>query len=762
MLFLDNGHSVTGIDRMQSSIEHDNYTHIVNDVRDIDSLPEINDIDILINNAGTQNEDDIEITTENGDTIDFTAYIEFPATVVSIVEQLCTLCLVPFNQNISNLPNAQITFTSAPVLQQGYTFRNMLQWCAGLMGTNAWIDWDGNLRFSWYDSATGYTLTRQNRFSSDLFENNVVVTGVKYVSNDEEKTVYVAGNETYAIDVSCNALVTDVNITSVLANLYAALHDFTYRPFTASVVCAPYLWPMDKVTFTDKNGTSCLSILTNTNYTLNGVTELAGNGQSLQAASGALPGCFTPQQAGVLENIRNVTGDAIEKAVENATALITGADNGYVRFIYDNDVLTEIVVMDTDDIETATKVWRWNQGGLGYSRNGYNGPYTLAMTQNGAIVADFITTGHLNVARISGSISNSGWGIDFTNGTFTIGNISANNITSGTLSASRIAANSISVSKLTGSISNSGWNIDLTNGTFTIGNISANNITSGTLSADKIYGGAVTVGGWNNQNGEIVVRDSDSDVVCYIDNDGIEIFSTIYDPDFGYGTIQLQNGKMKFSGTRLSGGLNFYPGWSSVDNQFALYVDGTAICFDCYTYVRNSHEFVAEGESWLLGPTYVGKMEIYTYLNVDGDLTVSGTKSRIVNTEQYSNRLLYCYESPSPLFGDVGEGVIGEDGRCYVWIDPIFAQTITTEQYQVFLQKYGRGECVVSERNLAYFVVNGEPGLAFGWEIKAKQSGFDQKRLEVFDNTFKIQKHTYGEDAVEHITAIMKERSDAA
>ena len=65
MLFLDNGHSVTGIDRMQSSIEHDNYTHIVNDVRDIDSLPEMNDIDILINNAGTQNEDDIEINLKS-------------------------------------------------------------------------------------------------------------------------------------------------------------------------------------------------------------------------------------------------------------------------------------------------------------------------------------------------------------------------------------------------------------------------------------------------------------------------------------------------------------------------------------------------------------------------------------------------------------------------------------------------------------------------------------------------------------------------
>lgn len=60
-LFLDNGHTVIGIDRMDASIKHKNYTHYKSDIRDYDSLPEINDINILINNAGTQNEADIDI-----------------------------------------------------------------------------------------------------------------------------------------------------------------------------------------------------------------------------------------------------------------------------------------------------------------------------------------------------------------------------------------------------------------------------------------------------------------------------------------------------------------------------------------------------------------------------------------------------------------------------------------------------------------------------------------------------------------------------
>lgn len=59
--FLDNNHLVIGIDRLPSSIDHPNYLHYLCDIRDYEKLPEIKDVNILINNAGTQNEDDIEI-----------------------------------------------------------------------------------------------------------------------------------------------------------------------------------------------------------------------------------------------------------------------------------------------------------------------------------------------------------------------------------------------------------------------------------------------------------------------------------------------------------------------------------------------------------------------------------------------------------------------------------------------------------------------------------------------------------------------------
>ena len=60
-LFLEKGHEVVGIDKKDGSICHPSYTHYIRDVRDEKNLPEIDGVEILINNAGTQNEDDIDV-----------------------------------------------------------------------------------------------------------------------------------------------------------------------------------------------------------------------------------------------------------------------------------------------------------------------------------------------------------------------------------------------------------------------------------------------------------------------------------------------------------------------------------------------------------------------------------------------------------------------------------------------------------------------------------------------------------------------------
>ncbi len=149
-------------------------------------------------------------------------------------------------------------------------------------------------------------------------------------------------------------------------------------------------------------------------------------------------------------------------------------------------------------------------------------------------------------------------------------------------------------------------------------------------------------------------------------------------------------------------------------------------------------------------------------VSVVGDFLATGTKNRIVKTKNYGNRLLYCYETPTPMFGDIGEGKIAEDGKCYVWLDSTFSETIKTESYQVFLQKYGQGECYVTERTERYFIVEGKSGLKFGWELKARQAGYENLRLEKDNETDKENDNfNYGAEAIRHIEGIGSEREVA-
>ena len=124
-------------------------------------------------------------------------------------------------------------------------------------------------------------------------------------------------------------------------------------------------------------------------------------------------------------------------------------------------------------------------------------------------------------------------------------------------------------------------------------------------------------------------------------------------------------------------------------------------------------------------------LTVYGNTNLQGTLSVSSTKSRRVSTNDYSERLLYSYETPAPYFGDIGSATIGEDGTCYVSIDDVFTETARTDMaYQVFLQKCGRGDLWVAEKRPSYFVVRGTAGLAFDWEVKARQKDYEMERLE--------------------------------
>lgn len=99
----------------------------------------------------------------------------------------------------------------------------------------------------------------------------------------------------------------------------------------------------------------------------------------------------------LIKKLEQVDTTILDTAKNSATSQIINAMGGNVY-----KTRNELFIMDSEDPSTARKVWRWNINGLGYSSTGISGPYGIAMTADGQIVADFITTGTLNANLIEG------------------------------------------------------------------------------------------------------------------------------------------------------------------------------------------------------------------------------------------------------------------------------------------------------------------------------------------------------------------------
>lgn len=93
----------------------------------------------------------------------------------------------------------------------------------------------------------------------------------------------------------------------------------------------------------------------------------------------------------IADDIGILNPGVLAQAVANATNLIVSGNDGHV--VQDENGIS---IMDTTDKNTAVEVWRWNVNGLGFSSTGWNGPFGTAITKDGKIVADYITTGKLS------------------------------------------------------------------------------------------------------------------------------------------------------------------------------------------------------------------------------------------------------------------------------------------------------------------------------------------------------------------------------
>lgn len=385
----------------------------------------------------------------------------------------------------------------------------------------------------------------------------------------------------------------------------------------------------------------------------------------------------------------------MQEAIDHATELITGGLGGHVVFTLDADGKPqEILIMDTEDVQTAVNVLRINQNGIGFSSNGYNGPFTTAWTLDGSFVADFITSGHITANIIQG-------------GVLTLGG--------------------------------------LNNGNGVMRLLDANNQQVGLFNKDGIEATAGEIGGWTIGTDSLSWSDASGRSATLSGTDGnLSILTNIN--GLIVGTFRNVTQQRLYTGIRFygydsqtferteaarmaAGNTNFGGKYLAV----AIPSDGKITIYSSLDYsMSGTDDVMLEIAPWSSDRAFEFYRSAFFQggVKIAGDLDVYGNKDRIIKTKNYGERCLSAYETAVPYFGDIGESIIEDGGAVKIEIEPIFGETIDHDSYCVFLQKEGPGDLWVEQKNSDAFIVKGTPGLKFSWELKAKQIDHKNRRLE--------------------------------
>lgn len=293
--------------------------------------------------------------------------LSFPMTVADLLNKICTICGVTLATDITRLPNKDYQITAYPE-GQNLTYRTLLQWCAALTGTCAFMNYDGNLELKWYEQ-TDLTISPSERYNSDMQENDVTITGIYF--KDAANTEYIAGTDDYCLDLSSNGLLQD-NVQVVLDTLYVSLKGFSYRPYTATIKSAPYIYPMDMIHYEDAKGEVHDTIITNVTFGMNLSTSIAGKGETTQKQKYSQSGGLTKQQATILEKLRENLDKAMtakEQAQLELNRLLSNSLGLNIVTIPQDDGTQVYYFCDGETLESSNIIYTFKANGFAWTKS---------------------------------------------------------------------------------------------------------------------------------------------------------------------------------------------------------------------------------------------------------------------------------------------------------------------------------------------------------------------------------------------------------
>lgn len=327
----------------------------------------------------------------------YNATVESETTLQAVYDdlrtQLYTNCGIVLKERV--LP--EYTISNFPYLED-ITYIQAIGYVAGCLGGMARFDRLGELEIVWYEDF-GEQIPRAMQYMNGFTRSTEKSLTITSISTGTKDIPIVRGSGSNGTEVSFeNPYMTD----AMADDIYNQVNNLVYTPCTVKWRGNPAVQAGDIVTAFDKDGVEHKVLVMSRSLKVSG-----GCTDTIECKGvGTTKSTFSNSYESVGQKIERVYSN-LENAILNATNAITGNKGGYVVLYDTNDdgKPDEILVLDTEDIALATKVWRWNKEGLGYAHNplgnAYQGPYDIAITADGQINANFITTGTLSANRIA-------------------------------------------------------------------------------------------------------------------------------------------------------------------------------------------------------------------------------------------------------------------------------------------------------------------------------------------------------------------------
>ena len=640
--------------------------------------------------------------------------LSYPATINQIVQDACTCCQMSFAAD--SIEMGTIVVSTRPK-DDAITFRDVISYCAQIMGCYATINNLGDLYFGWYSFcndiivdggvfdgkspyATGdtidggdfsysvgdsfdsgnYDITKYYHHFYDLKSKNVntddiIITGVQVIADTDngESVTNVYGESGYMIVIEKNPFIEENNIDLITQHIGKKLTSNCFRPLSLSVQSDPSIESGDAAVISLGWKKSVYTVITNTTFSMGGSQKIECTAET--------PAEKTYSRFSIGSRIIAKSDQNTEQKISDYDVIVQRISQlaantiGFFQTVENQDDGSVIIYRhDKPDLSESATIYKSGIDGFWVSQDGGN-TWTSGFDSNGNAVVNIL----------------SAIGINF----------------------------------------------------------------------DWARGGTLTLGGYNNEHGTLEVYDSNGGLAVKINN----AFSDFMGPELlGYGT-RIQLGKLyatykdsligsMYAGESTSGD-NTVTGMQITFKNFLKFIgdsanymllngslnpDGNTEKIILYKTIRlkdnvyfENNEYFSNG-CYLNPTTYNNAPAIRVYdggFYARGDMGCSGTKYRIVDTDHYGTVGMNAFETSSPYFSDIGSGNVGDDGIVTIFFDPEFYETIDGEcEYQVFITRTSEQKTDWVEKKNGYFIVHGNPGAEFDWMVCAKQKGYGSSRME--------------------------------